>query len=229
MNSNGFKETGNKIPIPIDEFTNHVKSELLKYDKLKNATETNPSYNPYLEPIIYTTSQGKLVQVPEEIKKNAIDDWLKNGEGNNMEKQEMPGMDYDNNYNTLGHDQQLNLDNEMNSATVRPFSTLGQMKDNMNDQMNDYTMANNILNNPNVNSCSGGVCSIKKKPSPNKNIQDQPNQQVQQMNNTQYLQKPKNIVERIIIVKEKSNYIYFTIFFFILVLISFYLYKQKKI
>ena len=78
VNTKKYQETGNKIPIALTEFINYVQQILNEYDELLKATGTSPDFNPYTETLIYKTKDGKIVQIPEEIKKIAINDRKKN-------------------------------------------------------------------------------------------------------------------------------------------------------
>ena len=71
-NPNNYEQTGNKIPITVDELVNNVKDKLVRFDQLKKATDALPSYNPYVDSIICNTSDGKTIQVPKEIQIRAI-------------------------------------------------------------------------------------------------------------------------------------------------------------
>ncbi len=70
-----YKETGNKVPLPMDELLNFAQEKLQEFDKLVEATQTRPTNSPYTNPIIYTTKEGKLVQIPEYIQQQAINLW----------------------------------------------------------------------------------------------------------------------------------------------------------
>lgn len=65
-----YKQTGNKIPVTKDELINYTHNQLQSFDsgKLKDM-------NPYNQPIIYITKDGKMIQVPEELQQEAIASW----------------------------------------------------------------------------------------------------------------------------------------------------------
>ncbi|ARF11545.1 hypothetical protein Klosneuvirus_1_402 [Klosneuvirus KNV1] len=65
-----YKQTGNKIPVTKDELINYIHEQLTFYDvgKLKDM-------NPYTQPIIYITKEGKMIQVPQEIQQEAVASW----------------------------------------------------------------------------------------------------------------------------------------------------------
>ena len=71
-----YKKTGNKVPIKIDELMNQVYDKLDQHDRLVAATGATPDYSPYKDPIVYTTQDGRTVQIPDEIQRQAIKDWI---------------------------------------------------------------------------------------------------------------------------------------------------------
>ena len=77
MDHNKYQKTGNNIPIPVDELVAYVQERLNQYDMLTQATEAVPSYNPYTHPIIYPREDGKTVQIPEDIQKQAVGIYLR--------------------------------------------------------------------------------------------------------------------------------------------------------
>lgn len=64
-----YQITGNKIPVTKEELINYIHSQLAIYD------QGNRETNPYNEPIIYTTKDGKTIQVPTEIHNEAVKTW----------------------------------------------------------------------------------------------------------------------------------------------------------
>src|SRR5689334_21468905 len=68
--SMSYKQTGNKVPVTREELINYTHKQIHAYDvgKLKDM-------NPYTEPIIYVTKDGKMIQVPQEIQKEAVASW----------------------------------------------------------------------------------------------------------------------------------------------------------
>lgn len=67
-----YKKTGKNINIPVDEALTFTKNKLYEYDELIKATQAKPDYSPYEQPIYFTTSEGKMVQIPENIQKEGI-------------------------------------------------------------------------------------------------------------------------------------------------------------
>lgn len=74
-NPEEFKQTGNQVPVRMDEMISYIHDRLDQYDKLTEATQAKPSYSPYRDPMIYTTQEGKTIQIPTEIQKKAINQW----------------------------------------------------------------------------------------------------------------------------------------------------------
>lgn len=70
-----FRQTGNKIAVTGQELIAYVKQQLANYDGSISKNKSLPKSNPYTHPIIYKTQNGKMIQVPEEIQKQAISSW----------------------------------------------------------------------------------------------------------------------------------------------------------
>ena len=70
-----FQETGNKVPISGEELINYVQHQLGEFDVQSSQQKTIPSFNPYSQPIIYKTKDGKTIRIPDEIQKQALDLW----------------------------------------------------------------------------------------------------------------------------------------------------------
>jgi hypothetical protein len=77
MNHNNMKyqETGNRVPVSVEELVKYIQSKLYAFDELLEVTRKPPSYNPYKEPIYYTTKAGKTIMIPKEIQEKAIEEW----------------------------------------------------------------------------------------------------------------------------------------------------------
>ena len=82
-----YQDTGNKIPVPVQELTAYVQKKLAEYDQL-NLLQISPhgsidsllndKPNPYNDTIIYMTKDGRLIKVPKDIQNIAIDLWNSN-------------------------------------------------------------------------------------------------------------------------------------------------------
>ena len=102
-----YKETGNKVPLPMDELINFAQEKLQDFDRLVEATQSRPERSPYNSPIIYTTKEGKLVQIPEYIQQQAVNLWSSAKKGltqdltnrfdrrNYQEEEELPPLSED--------------------------------------------------------------------------------------------------------------------------------------
>lgn len=100
MQDEQYQQTGNKIPITLDELMQAVFYRLEMYDKLIGGNETsNNTYTPYIDPIIYNTQDGRTVEVPKEIQRRAIEEWkLKReipGNQNNTPNKESNQCDFE--------------------------------------------------------------------------------------------------------------------------------------
>ena len=82
MDPNSFQETGNQIPIPIDEMIEFVHHKLDEFNYIVKATHNKPTQTPFYNDIIYPTADGKLVKIPKFIQDQAIKLWFeKNQKG----------------------------------------------------------------------------------------------------------------------------------------------------
>ena len=61
-----YQRTGKEIPLNVSVLINFVHNKLDEYAFLKESTQSEPNFNPYTNPVIFTTDEGKLVQVPAE-------------------------------------------------------------------------------------------------------------------------------------------------------------------
>jgi len=138
---NDFENTGNQIPLKVDELVNFVHERLNQYDNLVETTQGQPTYSPYREPIIYTSPEGKMVQIPKEVQKKAIDSWknrktqLKGSQ--DLEKQRMMieqerlGISqYQNNYSDFNSSNLLIDNKEQNPIQELPVSNLHNESEN---------------------------------------------------------------------------------------------------
>ena len=85
-----YKETGKQVQVPVHEMVDHVKQKLLEFDQLKIGTQVTPQFSPYKDPINYTTSEGKLIQIPKYIQEQACAQYLQEkNSGNNLNQYNM--------------------------------------------------------------------------------------------------------------------------------------------
>ncbi|ARF09588.1 hypothetical protein Indivirus_1_211 [Indivirus ILV1] len=71
MSSEVYQETGNKIPVTEDELLKVMNKKYNEY------YYDNTLSNPDKTEVIYTTSDGKLIKIPDEVKMKAKTIWLK--------------------------------------------------------------------------------------------------------------------------------------------------------
>lgn len=83
-----FVQTGQNLPVSVEQLVKYVHMELDRYDNLVKMTESIPNYTPYSNPIIFTTEEGKQVQIPEQIQQEAVKVWV------NAKSQNEQGDDY---------------------------------------------------------------------------------------------------------------------------------------
>ena len=106
-----FQETGNKIPVTAQELIDYVQQLLEKHDTDISTNKVLPNFNPYTNPIIYNTNDGKTIKIPEEIQKQAIDLWYqKNGTNVAVMQQVQPQQIY-NQYTEQTVDENKNREN----------------------------------------------------------------------------------------------------------------------
>lgn len=72
----GYRHTGNTHPIQPDILEEYVTQQLAIYDQVAT-TGQDLSFSPYSDPILYNAEGGKVVQVPEDVQKQAISRWLR--------------------------------------------------------------------------------------------------------------------------------------------------------
>nr|QBK88806.1 MAG: hypothetical protein LCMiAC01_04880 [Mimivirus LCMiAC01] len=75
MNNKYFQQTGKNIDIGADKLIAHMYAQLRLYDNDINYNKVL-EYNPYKDPVIYRTKDNKIVEVPQNIKKIAIKQWI---------------------------------------------------------------------------------------------------------------------------------------------------------
>lgn len=76
MDINQYEETGKRIPVSTEELVAFSYQKLEDYDRAIKSIGSKPNYNPYIEPILFTTKQGKLIKVPMDIQQKVVADWI---------------------------------------------------------------------------------------------------------------------------------------------------------
>lgn len=143
---NDFENTGNQIPLKVDELINFVHQRLEQYDNLIETTQGQPTYSPYKDKIIYTSPEGRMVQIPQDVQKKAIDSWkkiktqLKSSQ--DLEKQKMMNeqerlgiSQYQNNYSNFNNNLSVHEEPELSyskekSVQELPVSNLSEDSEN---------------------------------------------------------------------------------------------------
>ena len=83
-----YRKTGSDINLPVDILINFVMEKCKEYDTLIEVTQSRPIQSPYSDPVIFTTDEGKTVQVPDYVQQQAIQQWTadKNMANNEINK-----------------------------------------------------------------------------------------------------------------------------------------------
>jgi hypothetical protein len=123
-----FQQTGNQIQIPIDEMLGFVQDKLNQYDELIKATETVPESTPYKDPIYYSTQEGKMVQIPPYVQKQAVDIHMKQKIGgvqnnhydNHYDNRNLQNNNYDNRNLQNNNYDKRNLQNNLEPNVYDP-------------------------------------------------------------------------------------------------------------
>jgi hypothetical protein len=142
MNQVGYEETGNVVPVKRSELIEYVHRKLDEYIELMNATQTKPSFDPFNESIIYTTKEGKMVKIQDEVQKQAIVTWSesRNRNGNNPNAPtEISGAGYEDNY----------------GAPLLDTTHMGQFGNQMEKQIQDLEQKQGTLRQSNEHNNSG--------------------------------------------------------------------------
>lgn len=67
-----YQFTGKTVPIQTSVLLEYVLNKFKKYDEYVESTGEEPEYNPYSSPILYRLDNGKVIEVPKEIIKEAV-------------------------------------------------------------------------------------------------------------------------------------------------------------
>lgn len=94
-----YEMTGKSYPVSVDELLEHCKGKFMEYDQLVKGTGAQPQKSPYTDPIVYTTQEGKLVQVPLDIQKQAVTEYKRDSQNiSTSNSYEPPGFDPNDSY-----------------------------------------------------------------------------------------------------------------------------------
>lgn len=90
MDYRKFEKTGTDIPVMEEELIAYIQQKCYNYHDIPEGPDT---LNPFKDPIIYKTGDGKLIQIPKHIQEKAIsmvqgldriDGSIQNGIGNGL-------------------------------------------------------------------------------------------------------------------------------------------------
>lgn len=193
MNSNYIK-TGNNIEVPFDELKKYVINLLHEY---KKNNHTADQINPYSDPIIYKTSDGKFLQIPQNIQKQAIDEYNKS--------LMLIGYDLVSDIPTLEQVEKpiaINQD-DLYASSIRPFDRFDSMNVPHNSDPSEEQQ------------CVGNVCTRRILHQSQKTSVEQKNEP----------EENNNIQEQTI--KKDRNYVYYIIGLLLLIAIIYFIMKTK--
>jgi hypothetical protein len=88
MEQTQYRKTGNVHHIPLPEMIDHVILKINQFNEIKEATGGTPPQNPFTDALVFTTNDGRTVQIPEQVQKQAIEHYNKSINGPVEEKQE---------------------------------------------------------------------------------------------------------------------------------------------
>lgn len=88
-----FRHTGNSIPVTVDELVNYAISQFNQYKDTKDS-----NYSPVQQPIIYKTSNGKYIEIPNDIKKVALKKWNEQNKDDVIQKSKTTKTKYNQYY-----------------------------------------------------------------------------------------------------------------------------------
>lgn len=129
-----YELTGNQIPVKSDELINYVLNKFLVYNQYVNDTGQEPDFNPYLNPIVYTTKDGKTIEIPKVIVQEAINIQKKDIE---LRKLELEGK--------------FNPETDFDLVDETPTAPTRQTTDEQTSPVDNNNNKNNNNNNNNNN------------------------------------------------------------------------------
>lgn len=150
IHSMEYMRTGNNIDVTENELLDHMYKEFNRYDNLNSDTTNTSTYSPYTDTIIYETTHGKQIEVPQYIQKKAIDTWLLQKQQNNQDTTNINvSNSYVEQYKLLNDDISSENNNNTNNEIVNDIKMEESEIDNFEiDETvsNDYDTGNNITN-----------------------------------------------------------------------------------
>lgn len=203
MDQSDYKQTGKSIPIKIPELTSFVHNKLDEYMYLTSSLQMQPKFNPFKQPIIYSTSEGKLVQVPDNIKKDAIASWQ-------AQQKNKPAIE--------------NFDNSPSGTRdMFDFSNVGTPLEQTSHMAGTMTKNSDVQrmfdNDPNLKP----IRKIQPRKVNSGAVHNKP--YVNEYMSSQATPRP---TEKIVVVEKDNSTLLYIIIFLILAAISYYIYITKK-
>jgi hypothetical protein len=224
-----YTQTGKNIPVNFEELSTHIEKVLYNYEIRSNR---DSNYNPFTDPIIYTTNDGKTIQIPDSIQQKVVNEWnnKKNVKGHDIQ----PHSDVNFNESDLG----LHSDDNKYRSSVRPFGRFDSL--NMPDSshiLNERTFASSNI--PHTQTPSHIQSNMQS------NIHSQVQPQIQPLS----VQVPHNVTTSMLIpstikkhiipseytnsivekeIKNSDNNIYYIILLILIVLGGMYVLKNNK-
>ena len=224
MDNSNYRLTGNNIPINEALVMAHVKGQLDEYQKAINSS-VKPTFDPLNNPIIYTTPEGKTIQVPQQIQTKAIQEWQQSKNTDGL----VVGYEPLDQHTDINDNTNLGLHNQDSKfeSSIRPFNRFDSMNmPNSSQMLDDRTFA--------LDGQQQQVAQQQQQVVPQQHQQVVP-QQHQQVVPTEYPQQltPRppirytntDIIERE--VKQNNNNIYYIILLIFVIIGGFYLLKHK--
>lgn len=123
MSSTQYKPTGNNIPLTYQEIRVCIFDKLKAYDLIvgKDAQHSGTDYNPYTDTIIYTTPDGRSVQIPKDVQVAAVEEYLTmNGPSNFGGVNSVNSVD---NEETKQFEPPINLQNDDSDTPTKVVAT----------------------------------------------------------------------------------------------------------
>ena len=225
-----YMMTGNNVPINKSELVAHVKLQLEEYTK----APVKPNFNPFENPIIYKTSDGKMIQIPQDIQMNVIKEWQEhkrqnNNNNNSQVNGNISGFDIQPQADVDYGNADLGLHNQDDrfTSSVRPFSRFDSFDmPNSSQMLSDRTFAlddnfnknNSIISNNNPVNVPTNI--------PVNNTINYSISKPINSNMGDYLYKPPIIEKEI--EQSNNNNVYYILLLIIIVIGGMYLLKHKE-
>ncbi len=215
-----YQQTGKSIPIQVPELISFVHNKLDQYVALTNATQMKPDFDPFSDPLIFTTQEGKLIQIPKDIQKQAVASWKQN----HNEQDQQPQLDLSGEIGGPGGMSQFGHLNMANTgAPLESTSHMAHMRGQLppTHQHHDHNYDQNdaeFVQNQDYDTQSADY----------RTSQEHPQHQHHYPQQRPYHQQYMPPVENVVIVEKKNNTMYILLFVLVLAAIGYYYYKKNR-